>query len=369
MKTLDLHPNPTKKEAWSARLTAKYGRARVIHLDADETISPPDALDGLALAALSAAMRGGFDLLRVHGPITHGALWRLLEYARIWHLWSPGHFHPTRIEPDLVLRGLAPDSAGSALVAWSGSVRSSHTLIRMIERRAVGAPTVGGVVRMTGLRRGDDDDIDAARKLIHSMGLRFHHVRSNALQAGLIDGRVGRLPMIAAGMHCLSGQYNCGIHARGYPLAAQTIFPRPGPALPDLYSGDVFAIRADAGDVPLPLAAADLARYPALVDAARAATSRCPRAEQTLIRLAFRAAGAGGKSDDWRDVLDALLLPMGCGAVFCEARNICDHWPGSDRGLRGVLAARLRMGQLTTAMRDYGRWLLAMAHLRGVYPR
>lgn len=369
MKILDLQPIPAQKGAWRARLMANGGRAQEFHLETDDGISPPDVLDGLALAALPVAIRGGFDLLRVHGPITHGALWRLLEYARIWHLWSPGHFHPTRIEPDQVLRGLAPDPAGLALVAWSGSLHSSHTLIRMIEHRAVGTPAVGGVMRMTGLRRGDHAGIEAAREMIQAMGLRFHHIRTNARHAGMMDGRLGRLPMIAAAMHCLSRQYNCGIHARGYPLAAQMIFPRPGPALPDLYSGDALAIRADGGIIPLPLAARALARYPILADMAGAAVSRCPRSEQTLVRLAFRAAGVAGMIDDWQDAIDAFLLPVGRGTIYCEARGICDHWTGSGHGIRKMLAARIRMGQIMMSVRDYGRWLLAMAHLRGVYPR
>jgi len=368
MKVLDLQPMSSRRGVWNARLTA-HGRAQELFFEADGAIAPPEALDGLAMAALPVAMRNGFDLLRVHGPITHGALWRLLEYARIWHQWSPQSFHPTRIEPDRVLHGPSPDPAAPALVAWSGSMLSTHTLIRMLEQRAAGAPAVGGVVRLSGLRSGDQAGLDAAKRAIEAMGLCFHHVRTNACAAGLVDARQGTLPLVAAAMHGFSGKYSCGIHARGYPLAAQTVFPRPGPALPDLFCGDTFAVCADAGCIPLPLAAEALGRYPALAQAAQAARSRCTHTEQTLIRLAFRAAGAAGKGDHWRDLLDALLLPMGSGAVFCDARGICAHWSSSDQAVRRLLNARVRMGQFMTVLRDYSRWLLALAYLRRVYPR
>jgi len=369
MKVLELHPIAVGGGAWKAQLVCRNGWTKELYLKSDKEFAPPEALDGLAMAALPSAMGGGFDVLRVRGPITHGALWRLLEYARIWHIWSPEYLHPTRIEAERVIGGRDANAGGAALVAWSGSVHSSHTLIRMIEHRAAGAPTVGGVMRMTGLRRGDHVGVESARKTIEAMGLRFCHVRTNALRAGLINPRMGRLAWVAAAMHMLSGAYGCGIHARGYPLAAQMIFPRPGPALPDLFSGDGFAIRADGGVIPLPAAVAALSKYPALVEASRETISSRPLAEQMLNRLAFRAAGMGGGVDDCRVALDALLLPVSSGTTCCEARGIRDHWTGSSHGIRKVLAARIRTEQIMESIRDYGRWLLAMAHLRGVYPR
>ncbi|MCC7351960.1 MAG: hypothetical protein IT446_15480 [Phycisphaerales bacterium] len=369
MKELNLQIRSAGPGAWRARLVGNGGKTRDLLLESDEQVGLPEALDGLAAAVLPLAMRGGFDVLRVHGPITHGALWRLLEYARIWHLWSPEKFHSSRIEAQRVLNGQAPDAKAPALVAWSGSVLSAHTLVRMVERRAAGAPVVGGVVRISGLRPGDEAGIDKSRRAIESMGLRFHHVRTNALKMGLVDPAAGRLAMVCGAMHLLSRQYGCGIHARGYPLASQMIFPRPGPALPDLFSGDGFAIRADGGEFPLSVVARELTRYPALAGLALASISRRPRSERMLIRLAFRAAGKWGETDGWRDLLDAMLIPMDSGSVTCEAKGICDHWKDPRDGVRRVLSARLRMGQMIDLARDYGRWVLAMVGLRGVYPR
>jgi hypothetical protein len=155
MKELNLQLRSAVNGAWRARLVGNGGRTRDLLLASDVEVRPPVALDGLAAAALPVAMRGKFDVLRVHGPVTHGALWRLLEYARIWHLWSPEQFHPTRIEAQSVLNGQAPDAAAPALVAWSGSVHSSYTLVRMLEHQVAGAPAVGGVVRISGIRPGD----------------------------------------------------------------------------------------------------------------------------------------------------------------------------------------------------------------------
>lgn len=369
MKVLNLQPIPAGPGSWHFRLTTSGGRAIAAYLDTGESVTPPSVLDGLAMAAMPMAMQRGFDLLRIHGPITHGALWRLLEYARIWHLWSPEQFHPTRIEPNQVVHGTTAGPAGPALVAWSGDLLSSHTLIRMLEQRAAGAPAIGGVMQLSGIRRGDEAGIDNSRRIIEDMGLRFHHVRTNALQAGLIDTQQGRLPQVAAAMHLLSEHYSCGIHARGYPLAAQTIYPRPSPALPDLFSGDSFAVRADGGCNPLPQAAAALLRYPELANAAQSARRHIPHARQTLLRLAFRAAGASGPADGWRDALDAFLLPVGDSIMFCDAQGICNHWMGNDRTIRNVLKVRLRLGQLSSTVRDYTHWLLSMAHLRRVYPR
>src|SRR4051794_27687293 len=110
---------------WHATLTAPDGRVAALTLRAiDDAGDPPLILDGLVAAVLPAVMRVG-RRLAVRGPVTHGALRQLTAFTEAWANWRPARFQPVTIIPDAVVRNAAPPSDHTAVIAWSGGLRST----------------------------------------------------------------------------------------------------------------------------------------------------------------------------------------------------------------------------------------------------
>jgi hypothetical protein len=354
--------------AWQARISGACSAE--IAFEADTTITPPVVADGLVAALLPVAMRAGATVLKVRAPISRGAMWRLNEFAQIWHAWAPGEFTRTQIEADDVRANLRPVD-GPAVVACSGSLASAHSLVRLHGRQIAGAPDVGAILRIIGLRPGDDQTIDAERRAAESMNVRFITIRTNALSNRLIVGRIGRLPVIAGAMHALSGTFACGVHARGHLLTAHRFYPRPGPALPDVLGGDAFPILTDGGFDSPTTQARDIAKHSALAAAVQTAAAERSHAEQTLVRLAFRAAGHAGRNPIalLRDAVGSLALPLANPIITAEAESISQHWPARE-GIAWVsLALRVSLRRTKVWARDFVRWLLSATKLAAVYPR
>ncbi len=356
---------------WDARLILPDRRRHGFELNWDDGHSAPDLADGLVAAVLPRAMRHRLTALQVHGRMTRGAVWRLTEFARVWNSWLPNTWAATEILPDEIGDNSGSNPAAPALVAWSGGLASAHTLVRLIDGLAPGAPVVAGVIRLTGLRARDDRGIEQARRAVQSMGLAFHVVSTNALTNGWVDGGIGRLPIVAAALHAFCDRYSCGFHARSTPFQAHRLYPRPGPALPDLFSSSHFAVRADGGFVSMPRQLSDVWRCPFLVDEAWQVMAARPHADRLLMLLANRAAGLRPRTTGpaqpgpWC----ALRLPMRDPAVAAESEAIFLNWRTKRRWTWVCLAARLSLHRFAVMARDHARWLLAMARLGKVYPR
>ena len=332
---------------WQGVLHRPDGRtASVRFLTGEDASPPPDSLDGLAIAFLPTVMRAG-GRLHVRGPVTRGALRNLTEYAESWANWRPNTFHPVAITADTVLDMPRRQSSGDALFAWSGGLRSTHTLVRHLDRLVPGAMDVRAVLRVTGMHR-DDRGVAAA-------------------DAG--DD--------AARAHAVSGQCTAGLHARSWHLGAQLRFPRPGPALADLLSGDAFAVRADGGSAAAPVMAEEVGRHPALAAVLSDCRRRphhalpcgtCP--ECTLMTLAFAARGRPLPRSSLRLTVPGVVgLPFGDPAVAADALATLDAWAGDRGGWQALLRTRAGLNRMAIDVRDHLRWAGAITGLLPPWPR
>jgi hypothetical protein len=347
---------------------------------AEDGPTPPDILDGLAIAFLPLVMRAGGSL-HVRGPLTRGALRNLTEYSESWANWRPAAFHRVTITADEIVdlpRLSVPDEA---LVAWSGGLRSTYTLVRHRDRLIPGAFGVRAAVRVVGLDReaGDAAADDAGGDAVAALGaegIGAITVRTDARRQGLIDREIGGLPIVAAALHAVSGAGTIGLHARRWHFGAQLRFPRPGPALADLLSGDAFAVRADGGAASPALMAEAVGRHEALA----AVLSDCRRSrpgppcgtcpECTLLALAFAARGLPCPRSRLRISVPAVArLPFGDPVVAADAIATLRDWSSDRSGWQTLLRARVGLNRLAVDVRDHFRWAGAVAGLLAPWPR
>ena len=346
---------------WRARVNSPGGECKSIELQWDGR--PPEVLDGLAAAVLPWAMRHG-GRLRVHGPMTRGALRGLTEFGNAWARWAPKSLSRVELLADEIRVG-RPAVGSGALVAWSGSLASTHTVVRHLDRDGAGSLGIAGVLRIVGLRRGDDAGLDEARRAAESVGKPLIVARTNAGEIGLIDPIIGRLPMVAAALHAAGAGYSCGLHARGWLMEAHRRFPQPGLALPDLLGGDELAVRGDGGFVAPSVQAGEVARYPAFLAAMRETVGRRGRSERAMVALALGAGGAPQRAT----IGQVLALRMGDSIVAADAEATAGHWMGGGWGARTALRGRVAGRQVANVMRDYARWMQAALRVRPLWPR
>ena len=370
------------ERGWQGALHRPDGRVSELRLRlVGDVLTPPSVLDGLAGAMLPIIMRAG-GVLHVRGSMTRSALRNLTEFSEAWADWRPGRFHRVTIEADRVVDGPSSPAGDEAILAWSGSLRSTYTLVRHLDGLVPGHFKVRAALRVLGLRPADDtvDDtaaLEGARLALAPDGVALWAVRTNAAAARLIDPEIGVLPIVGAALHALSARCAVGLHARSWPFAAQLRFPRPGPVLQDIGSGDHFAVRADGGTIAPPQMAEALLRHPSLA----AAVSDCHRAPRhappcgrcpdcTLTALAFLAAGHSPPRRELRAGLAGVTtFPFRDPVRAADAETTLAGWRGGHHALRGALAARVGVARAVTEIRDHLRWFAAAAGLRPPWPR
>lgn len=379
--TLEAEETNPAGAGWGAAFHGPDGRTSHLEIQwpGDRRVAPT-VLDGFAAAVLPAVLRSG-GTLRVRGSLTRGALRNLTELGEAWANWRPEDFHPLSIEAERVLDDL-PSGGAEAVVAWSGTLRSTHTLVRHLDGLVPGSFKVRAAVRVQGLRLGENEreatrELEGARRALAPERLEIIAVRVNTAVARLRDPEMGALPIVAAALHAVGAPSPSGLHARGWHFGAQRKYPRPGPALQDLFSGDRFSIRADGGTASPPEMVEDVSRHPALaacVSDCRAvapAASPCGRCGGcTLLALAFRAAGRAPSHPSLRPgILRAASLPFRDAALAADAEATLSHWRGRRGWLRGVLASRSAADRVRVVLRDNLRWLASTAGLMPPWPR
>jgi len=342
---------------------------------------PPDHCDGLAIAFLPLVMRRGGGL-HVRGSLTRGAIRNLTEYAEAWASWSPAGFGRVVITADAVLDGLRPPACHEAVCAWSGSLKSTHTLVRHLDALAPGTFRVRAAVRVLGLRpnAASLSDADTLLPSLESLGIEgvpLLAVRTNAATAGAIDREIGPLPLVAAALHMIGGGCSSGLHSRSWPLTAQLRYPRPGVAIQDLLCGDTFAVRADGGAATPPRMVADVGRHRALArvlsdcrdrERHEPPCGRCPACD--LLALAFVAWCGDCPLPTLRLAASRVArLPFQDPVVSAEAEGILEDWGRGPASLRTILRLRVGCSRLGIDVWDHWRWVCAALGVSPPWPR
>ena len=342
---------------------------------------PPDHCDGLAIALLPMVMRRG-GALHVHGSLTRGAIRNLTEYAEAWAMWAPGAFGRVVITADQVLDGLRPPAGHGAVCGWSGSLRSTHTLVRHLDASAPGAFHVRAAVRVLGLRPNDGStsDADALRapgEAVGSVGLPLLGVRTDAAAAGAVDPEIGVLPLVAAALHLVGGGCGSGLHGRQWPLDAQLRYPRPGIAIQDLLSGDTFAVRGDGGAATPPRMVVDVMRHRDLAgqlsdclgrEGDEPPCGRCPGC--TILALAHAASGLRRpRALPSAPLSRVVMLPFRDPVVAADAEGLLEDWGRGAGTVRTLLRLRAFCGRLGVDVRDHWRWACSAVGISPPWPR
>lgn len=363
---------------WRAHLRRAHGgvtRLEIEPLDAPFAQSP--VLDGVVAAALPFAIRDG-GTLRVEGPLSRGALRNYTEFAEAWASWNPTRFHRIRIQAASIVDDLTYTGGHAGIVAWSGSVRSTHTLVRHATNNLPGAFAIQAALRVVGLHPGDDAaGLGSARRALASLGLPLTAVRIHASAPPGLDPGIGALPWVAAALHAAAGGQCVGLHARSWRCTASVRYPRPGLDLPDLLSGDGQLIRADGGAASPTQMAHELLRHPELI----ASVSNCQRnprhrgpcgrcADCTLAALAFHACGRTTQTTHPRPRrCRVTTLSLRDPARADDAESILADWRAPGAGLKRTLAARCSRARRMSLLAETARWLGAAAGLRRPWPR
>ncbi len=374
LKTVD-----EEQPGWRARVHHPDGRTSNLELiPLDTAIARPTVLDGLVAAVLPIAMRTG-GTLRVEGSLTRGALRNFIEFAEAWSNWRPDQFHRIAVQATHLVDGQRSATGHTALAAWSGSLRSTHTLVRHRDALLQAPFTLRGALRVWGLhpaeRNADHRQALApARDALAELGLPLLVVRAHADDI-FTDPEIGSLPLVAAALHLVGAGCAVGLHARSWLFTAQQRYPRPGPVLPDLLSGDAFSVRADGGTTSPPAMLRAVLQHPTLARViSDCETSprhappcgRCVRC--ALLALAWSAAGGDNQPYPTRWLATA-RIPLADPCRAAEAEAILQDDSDTKDIARTLLAARTTINRTKLRLRDTCRWLGAAVGLRKPWPR
>jgi hypothetical protein len=329
---------------------------------------PPLLLDGAAFAVLPLAMRAG-RALHVAGSVSRTALRNLHDFAGAWANWSPRAFRAVPISADTVRDDVMPPPQQRALLAWDGSLQAGCSLVRYHDPLVAGAPQLAGLLHVAGMdaARHDAAVADAAARAAGALGIPLIRVSIDAAAQGAIDPVVGRLPLVAAALHLAGGGCTMGLVPRGWHYGVLLRRRRPLTHMPDLLSGDGFAVRSDGGGLGPAVQAAIVARRPEI---AALLTPRDAQARR-LAALGFAAAGlappAAVKLPS--PVAAALALDLGDAFAAAAAETLERDARRPAAAALHVLRARLAAARWGGIAGDYVRWFGALAGMRAPWPR
>lgn len=360
----------------SLRFRHADGTSYQLELQPDETMPGPELLDGWVAAVWPMVLRHG-GRLRVAGALSRNALRNFIEMGEAWANWRPREFRAADLVPDSVVDGTPPPPDARALLAWSGSLRSTHALIRHAQATDVRPFKLTGVLRVWGLHRGEEGQppasaLEPARRVLAEMGLSLTVVRVRHVPRNLLDPAFGDLPWVAAALHRVSKCFPVGLHARRYAWSEQVRVPRPEPVLSDLWSGDSVVLHATGGaDSPVRMLQ-ELQRSPALMNL----VSNCERHPRHApacgrcrgcrwFQLARHAAGVVPPGGPQRRA----AVPRLDARVVAEAEAIHRDWAGGHSAARDTLAARLARYQRKEQHISTLRWLGSALGVSRRWPR
>ena len=173
--TLDADAQPASFPV-PLRIVTEFPRGR---------IPPPTVLDGPLFSTLMIPMRRGGTVLEVDGPVTAAALRNAQAFQEAFASMLPGYLGVVKIVPREVVAGPS-DRGGAAVVAFSGGLDSTFTLIRHAKKiLGDGSYPITHALMIHGLdiRRSKPGVFDKLRKhvapLLDELGVELIIARSN----------------------------------------------------------------------------------------------------------------------------------------------------------------------------------------------
>jgi len=295
------------RRTWTLTLLGKAGD-RSCWFAVDETIPEPPTFDFALAASVHRAMADGEDL-HLAGTASFAMLANLEHYIEIWSSWRPDLYQPIGLSADKVDTTTSPHSrvSPSAVLAFSGGLDSSATLVRQIEGLA---KRDTAHVRMLMVVHGFDLPLDAPSafsRALTSIGrqvARFELpssvVTTNWRQTFQCNWEMEYVAALSACLHLYSAQYPVGLFAidESYATIKDYLPWSNNPVSNHYLSGESFEVRGDAGALSRGEKAELVARYPEIGDNLRVCWAgpmtgeNCGRCEKCVrTQLNFIARG------------------------------------------------------------------------------
>ena len=344
-------------------------------------LETPEHLDGFMALVLPALLREG-GAVHVAGTVTREIVRNLTDASEGWENWNIGRYHALRISADHIIDPPGPTWPPQAVFAWSGSLRSTHTLIRHFARKVSAAVRVARIVHVIGLQ-GDAGSISAeviaaeVSKRAERLGVPVECVLTNLRNAVSGQAEMGVLHVAAAALHLTARDLTLAFHARGWPLSAQLRYPRPEPAFPDVFCGSRLLVRADGGSTTPTQMVRDIREHaPFLLDTISGCTKRprftspCGACSGCVITtLAFAAAGAPHPALPPPTTSDLDRLQWGDPTVAAEATEIASDWSLPGTPVHRALCRRVERDRASVTRTEVRRWLASATGVGPIWPR
>ncbi|EKS28678.1 hypothetical protein [Afipia felis] len=160
----EIAPLPVYLEEWTPRRIAvrvdKGSAENSFYFQSPADLwpsAPPATLDFAAVALAQFASSQGRDL-HIHGLMTRTQARNLERFIEIWSVWRPDRYRPINVLADGWQHASEPSSFDSAVLAFSGGVDATATLILHNDRKLSSAmPRVGLGVFVGGLDVSNED--------------------------------------------------------------------------------------------------------------------------------------------------------------------------------------------------------------------
>ncbi len=338
-------------------------------------------LDGFIAVLLPALLRAD-GAVHVAGTLTREIVRNLIDASEGWENWNVDHYRALRISADCIIDPPVPTLSPRAAFAWSGSLRSTHTLVRHYARSVPGAVQVARIVHVIGLQ-GDARTVSAdaiaaeVNKHAEQLDATAECVVTNAREVGLVEAEMGVLPVVAAALHLTATDLKLAFHARRWPFSAQRRYPRPEPAFPDVFCGSRMLIRADGGATTPTQMVREVREHAPFLLAAISGCSERPRFTSPcgacsgciITSLAFAAAGTSHHALPPPTAFEVARLQWSDPIVAAEATEIASDWSTPGSRLHLALRRRVERDRANAASVEVRRWLASATGLGPIWPR
>ena len=216
----------------------------------------PPAVDGFVAGILLHAMGTGLPL-RIHGPVSRTAIYRLEDVQAFWCLWRPTRYRHIDIIPDQIVDLPRQKPGRRAIGAFSGGVDSTFTVLRHRSRpSSPEAHNLDTVVMVHGFDIGLEDQealrmaTKRAEPFLGKMGVTFRTVRTNIKALSLQNWEDSHAAQLASCLHQFSDEFEFGLIASSGSYVDAELPYGSNPVLDHLYLGDEFEIVYDAAGYP-----------------------------------------------------------------------------------------------------------------------
>jgi hypothetical protein len=301
------YPNGKRMLLWY-RVPSNYGNR----------LTP--SCDPFVIATIFSAMSRGADLV-VHGEVSPSLLQNLTEFQVVWATWSPQHYTPVEIIPEVEREAVKAE--GGAIASFSGGVDSCFTALRHRKRYCgryqrdikAGLMVHGFDIPLTE-QEVFERAADKSRKILASLGVELIPMATNFREFKL-DWEDVFGTGVASCLMLLQGGYSTGLIASSAAYNELLIPYGSNPITDPLLSSQAFQIICDASGLNRLQKVREIGNWPEALTFLRVCwqgtkkdqnCGKCEKCIRTI--LSFRVMGLGLPSCFEEDLTNKDILSI-----------------------------------------------------------